>query len=1268
MSKFCVEDRVLFKHPTHSWILGVVKSVTDNRNYRQQSAVAAAGANAEASRKRENSKLLFQIQTDDQLMKTGSELVSNVEEWNVDIYDETIDSRPVDDLLSLVHLHDGTVLRTLAVRYFQDVIYTNIGVIVVAVNPFNTKIPHYQEGRMAAYLACKDQPIPSRLLPHSWSQAHNTFAEMVQTGGNQSILISGESGAGKTEAAKIVLRYLSLVSAQRGDDQEKIAAQRIATTIGNCSPILEAFGNAKTVRNNNSSRFGKLLDLKFDSNSMLLRGAFTTKYLLEKSRIVTCAKDERLFHAFYLALLCPDAKTEYKLTANPESYRSVFCGGVLRNEDFSTLEDFGEVASAMSQVGMTPQQIRDAWGIVAASIHAENAVFKPSGEGSVLEGSTSEALSAACTLWGVDKDAVLGTFLKSESNVRGQVVVRLHNVAKATDSRDALVKALYANLFEWLVNKCNTACSTSSSSSSFVSIQLLDIFGFESFQVNSFEQLCINFANESLQQHYNWCVFTKDMETCQAEGIDTVDITFPNLQPTLDLIGKVLSQLDDACAIGSAEDKDFLQGLVQSFYTKAFTDPGFTIDPTLQNTFGIAHYAGTVMYNVKNWIEKNRDSLSSAAKELFAASRNALASQLLELSAVGKTDPAGGAGRARSKVVTVGGFFKTQMAELMAVINATNPHWIRCVKPHVEKKPRMFSGSYTFRQLEFSGILGTVKIRRAGYPIRFPIEKFVLQFNVILPLDRGRGGGPQQLPDPSALRQHAIKMLQKMEYLDRKHAQVGKTIVFIKSETYHLIEQHKKNATQALAVVLQGVGRGFKRRGKLFVLMNAMKVQRIGRGMLGRSRAFDVFCEKNYARLLAMKEQREAEKRAREEQERLQRLAEELDRRRREEALQASLAAVRSQQLVIFNAEEEGRTAIEAQHNELCTEVAARLKKMRQAILIERAKDRLVKKLQPLAQLFFSLSARLEADEQEEFAEIAEEAWNERRALELFEGCRAIEAAEVAQRKALRAEYNALVPALEEELEATRRRVSLCREREELEARLQRNREKRAQMRREHHDRAASTPRSAVEKVLFNALFRRDADGDVGPAGGLSREGSTEQRLAIHTAAVPQSSPLPGVPPRSLASSSRKRLPIRTVEIGMTVFVPAYSQDGTVRATMPGADTPCFLVDLQHSRRSVWLEMEDMEEVLRCPPPGIGMAPPPWEQQRGLLASGSPKESAAATSHRAGTSPSPARNADAFSSWQREQTRSEMSQEKTILTTSPQRFASWQSMTSMLED
>jgi hypothetical protein len=459
--------------------------------------------------------------------------------------------------------------------------------------------------------------------------------------------------------------------------------------------------------------------------------------------------------------------------------------------------------------------------------------------------------------------------------------------------------------------------------------------------------------------------------------------------------------------------------------------------------------------------------------------------------------------------------------------------------------------------------------------------------------------------------------------------------------------------------------------------MVTMVFQRVGRGFRGRCLAYEIFAEKNYARLEALRQKREAAML-------LQRKEKEAATKRAEEEHRGRLEATRAAQSAVAAAESAARGLLEAQYDEFCLDIAARLKRMRQAVLMERAKDRLLKKLQPLAQLFASLTSTIEDQEHEEFAEMAAEAWTERARIQLSEGCLRIEAAEVAQRKALRNEYNALVPRLESERDETMRRIRQCAERESHEEQLRVNRLHREEARRAHHERATTTRRSKVEKVLFNALFRRDR-AETGAtmvachnaaASPLPR--GMEERLVAHTSRVPKATSLPNEakdmsPSRSPPGSNETsrslfllhggeppRMPIRSAEIGMVVFVPRYSQDGTVRATMPGASTPVFLVELACSARRVWLEETDLQEARG--PFSVGEGPFVPDDH------GSPRGSPAGRQQRHVPAAAARRDhlASAFESWKKD----ELQRETQNPGISAQRvgFGSWQSMAAMLED
>jgi myosin heavy subunit len=816
---FGAGEIVFVKHPKHSWVVGNVVACDK----------ASATVKCNDPQREVVGETLDKVKIDD------------VTPCREDLLDEA-----PDDLLTLTVLHDATLLRCLHSRYFRDIVYTNIGAIVVALNPFNFKIPYYMDDQMPKYLA--EGSIIERNLPHSWAQAHNTYNEMIVDGSNQCILISGESGAGKTEATKIVMKYLAQISCKRGTEEEKKEGLLVGHKLNSCSPILEAFGNARTVRNDNSSRFGKFMKVKFRPSGQIC-GSHTTKYLLEKSRIVTCSLNERCYHSFYIVVRGHLASAIG--LQDISTYKSVNAGKCVDNSEFSTAADFKEVCDAMKTMGMSDQEVSSVWFCTGGILSALNVEFKEKGEGSEVAEATRSFLRHAVSCWKIDPAGLEKELLTSTLVIPGgETATKVLRPALAVDVRDALCKALYNGMFGWLVEKSNAMCDVDVKGNW---IGLLDIFGFEDFQHNSFEQLCINLANETLQNHYNTYIFDKDMAECRAEGIDVTEVKCPDNMPCLKLItdkGGIIALLDEECILGKGTDVGFLEKVEQANGKHPFFDK----KKSSRDTFVIHHYAASVTYDVKGWLEKNRDTVKDDVRRLMRNSTDPLIKLFLE-----EPQP-----DQKSKR-TVGGFFRDQVGDLMAVINSTNPHWIRCVKPHPAKKARMFDGVSTMNQLESSGVLGTVKIRKAGYPIRMSFDKFNVRYKIIV----GKVATQKNGKDLSKAVLEAVSMV------DKKFAQIGKTKIFMKSEAFPLIER-KRNE---------------------FLLGSAMRLQRFGRGLLERlrfNRHRAVVVQQRQATLLTI-EYRDYMKRSaaeREERARLRREAEIKFRGLRQACQDAAIAAL----------------------------------------------------------------------------------------------------------------------------------------------------------------------------------------------------------------------------------------------------------------------------------------------------------------------------------------------------------------------------------------
>ena len=519
-------SKVFYWEPNHAWAIGIVET-DDGKTF------TVKGADYSCTK-------VEALQT---VAKLKDEKVWPVRE---DVLDED-----VDDLLQLTVLHDSTIQRCLYTRYMKDTVYTNIGAIVVALNPWNFKIPKYMDDHMPNYLA-EGEYIRNN-VPHSWAQAHNTYNELRRDASDQCILISGESGAGKTEAAKIVMKYLGAISCKQGEESMKEAARKVAFNINQASPILEGFGNAKTVRNDNSSRFGKFMKVQFDDNGFLV-GAFTTKYLLEKSRIVTASLKERVYHSFYLITQSKDAG-KYGL-GGPEKYKSCNAGKACDIPGVNDGEDYDIAVTAMHDCGFSEEQIDGIWAAVAGCLHLVQQDFKEIDKDSCDLAGNAE-LTGASAQWKTDAAVLEREMVTTTMQTRDGPVVKKLNKVKAADGRDSLIKTLYDELFAWEVLAINEL-TDSGTGQNFIG--LLDIFGFEDFEYNSFEQICINLANETLQNHYNSYIFQKDMDECRAEGVDVTEVKCPDNMPCLKMMTDktgIFGILDDECSMGSGTDQGF---------------------------------------------------------------------------------------------------------------------------------------------------------------------------------------------------------------------------------------------------------------------------------------------------------------------------------------------------------------------------------------------------------------------------------------------------------------------------------------------------------------------------------------------------------------------------------------------------------------------------------------------------------------------------------------------------------------------------------------
>ena len=705
-------------------------------------------------------------------------------------------------------------------------------------NPFQ-RLPHlYDRHMMDQY---RGHSL-GELSPHVFAIAETSFEAMRRENASQSILVSGESGAGKTETAKQIMHYLAHMGGRAGDGDaanENVdgAARPVEQKVLESNPLLEAFGNAKTVRNDNSSRFGKFIEIQFD-NKNAISGAAIRTYLLERSRIVQVDDPERNFHVFYQ--LCDGAddveKKSLRLKASTEfSYLNASSCHTLEGVDNAA--EYRATRRAMDVVGIEKDAQDAVMRVVAGVLHLGNVAFADADDdaaddGCVLAGDASRAaLADAAAVLRVDAARLEKALRTRTIETRDGAIEKPLDVAAATNSRDSLAKTLYARLFDWLVAKINTSIGQDASSKRFIGV--LDIYGFESFKTNSFEQFCINLANEKLQQHFNQHVFKTEQEEYEREAIDWSYIEFVDNQDVLDLIEKrptgIISLLDEACMFPATTHEQFAQKLYG-----ALKDQSRFKKPKRSTTaFTLDHYAGEVTYESDHFLEKNKDFVIVDHQKLLGDSEQALLREMF----AAKEEPSkasgngavgnGGARASKSamKFSSIGAAFKSQLAELMKKLNETEPHYIRCIKPNGRNVPSAFENANVLHQLRCGGVLEAVRISCAGYPSRKPIDEFLDRFG-LLARDK------EKLFTPGEEFSVARSIL---ENAGLTTWQIGKTKVFLRAGQMASLDMIRHKKMTSAATYIQKMARGVSRKREFAEMKRAaLCVAKWSRGMLAR--------------------------------------------------------------------------------------------------------------------------------------------------------------------------------------------------------------------------------------------------------------------------------------------------------------------------------------------------------------------------------------------------------------------------------------------------
>lgn len=705
----------------------------------------------------------------------------------------------VDDMANLGDLHDAAILHNLHLRYKNDKIYTYIGSILCAVNPYYIIEGLYDKSMMEMY---REKHI-GELPPHVFAIANECYYSMWKRGENQCVLISGESGAGKTESTKFILKYISDVSRGTGEVEN---ALNVEDAILQSSPIMEAFGNAKTVYNNNSSRFGKFIQVTFNSKGRM-DGGKVQDFLLEKNRVVRQNPGERNYHMFYALLAgASEEQKNILLLSPPEKYHYLKQSACYGDPSINDAEDFNNVLNAMKVMCLTEEEISDVLQVIAAVLQLGNVHFIAAGGAQVAEKTILENLA---NLLRVDIYQLMDALTQKSMILRGEEILSPLSVEQALDSRDSMAMNLYACTFKWLINKINQRIQ---GSQSYSSIGVLDIFGFENFDVNRFEQFNINYANEKLQQYFNKHIFSLEQLEYNREGLEWTDIDWVDNGECLDLIEKklgVLALIDEESNFPKGTDESMLDKLHSSHEGNAFY-----IKPRVANTkFGIKHYAGEVFYSTKGFLEKNRDAFRDEILNVLMESRSDFIYDIVE--PMKPSVPAAGTKKTSRKRPTVSSQFKTSLASLMSTLSQSHPYFVRCVKPNEKKLPQSFNPKVVLSQLRYSGMLETVRIRRAGFPVRRIYKDFLFRYKVLL---RGK--------TRSGDNSDCTLLLEEFDP-EKQSFKLGKTKVFMKDNLEYRVERERNAQLEAVAILIKRRIMGYLQRKKyLKIREDIIKIQK----------------------------------------------------------------------------------------------------------------------------------------------------------------------------------------------------------------------------------------------------------------------------------------------------------------------------------------------------------------------------------------------------------------------------------------------------------
>lgn len=725
----------------------------------------------------------------------------------------------VDDLTRLTHLHEPAVLSALQLRFEGDCIYTLTGPILIALNPFKQIRGLYEDRVLHGFL---DRAKPS-VAPHVFNTACAAYRGICDRQTSQTVLISGESGAGKTENTKLAMKFLAIAGSAGGE------VLRVERQVLESNPLLEAFGNARTLRNDNSSRFGKFIELQFQSLgrdpqasvragvpgvNCRLCGARIQTYLLEKVRVGDQQEGERNYHVFYEACAASVSKVKNAVPegVSLEGFAEVSRFAYLTRSSCRALKDVDDVdmfsrrIQAMQTIGIAPEDVNNVLRCVAAVLHLGNMKFAAmeNSDGSYVTSDSEDAVASVCHLTCVGRAQLEKALCSTTRITRGERICSPVGVRQASDNRDALARALYGLVFNFIVKMTNLSIGYDDSVKLFIGV--LDIFGFECFKVNSFEQLCINFTNERLQQFFNQFVFKLEEQLYESEGIPWDPLDFPDNQDAVDLLqmrgSGIFALLDEECVVPAGSDQGFCNKLVR-------THRGHRRLEELRTKaawFVVNHFAGPVAYCTDSFLEKNRDQLSNDIIECMGASGNPFVISLFRgdskfsevlLSGSDPGNPEKGQQlQKRQRKYTVSSEFKDQLSSLMEIVDTTEPHFIRCIKPNALNVPDHYDRRSVTEQLRYGGVLQVVQVSRAGYPVRISFRecwddfRLLLEREMLSVLNSSEAAGDHQLRT-QALLDHLSERFQLQQKGSAASWAVGRTMVFFKLAAFERLKYER---------------------------------------------------------------------------------------------------------------------------------------------------------------------------------------------------------------------------------------------------------------------------------------------------------------------------------------------------------------------------------------------------------------------------------------------------------------------------------------------